>query len=246
MESKRKNTYIVIFVITTIICACLAIFFYLDGDKKVAKLKSEVTKVKENQNINENKKDVVEDDKDTKEVIKEKIVYKFQRPNIDSSKCINPYANGNYDIKRTADSSYGCYTAKINSKNEVELNIYWDAIEKRMGIMKPSTVSNALPTEKKLINNFQGNVTDIYIEKITDGVDEVLYFLMEDGSVEYMRMGTALQNDSYKSYGKLNGVKDVVEIIGNVILDGHLNYSIGLKQDGSFYDLTNIVFEMEK
>ena len=45
MESKRKNVYITIFVITTIIAAGLAIFFKVDGDNK---LKSMEAKVEEN------------------------------------------------------------------------------------------------------------------------------------------------------------------------------------------------------
>ena len=44
MESKRKNVYITIFVITTIIAAGLAIFFKVDGDKKVKNMETKIGK----------------------------------------------------------------------------------------------------------------------------------------------------------------------------------------------------------
>ena len=42
MESKRKNVYITIFVITTIIAAGLAIFFKVDSDNKLKSMEAKV------------------------------------------------------------------------------------------------------------------------------------------------------------------------------------------------------------
>ena len=44
MESKRKNVYITIFVITTIIAAGLAIFFKVDGDNKLKSMEAKIGK----------------------------------------------------------------------------------------------------------------------------------------------------------------------------------------------------------
>ena len=47
MESKRKNVYIVIFVITTIIASCVAVYFGIMGNKEVNDLKAQVEDLKE-------------------------------------------------------------------------------------------------------------------------------------------------------------------------------------------------------
>ena len=39
---SRKNIYIIVFVITTIVASCLAVYFKIDGDKKLANIESEV------------------------------------------------------------------------------------------------------------------------------------------------------------------------------------------------------------
>ena len=86
MESKRKNVYITIFVITTIIAAGLAIFFKVDSDNK---LKSMEAKVEENLGDNsaqESRIDVSLDNKTEAKNVETKYVF---YPEIDSSKCIN-------------------------------------------------------------------------------------------------------------------------------------------------------------
>ena len=57
MESKRKNVYITIFVITTIIAAGLAIFFKVDGDKKVKNMEAKVEESSKEVNTNESSKE---------------------------------------------------------------------------------------------------------------------------------------------------------------------------------------------
>lgn len=47
MENKRKNIYIVIFVITTIIASCVAVYFGIVGNKENVKLKQQINELNE-------------------------------------------------------------------------------------------------------------------------------------------------------------------------------------------------------
>lgn len=71
-------------------------------------------------------------------------------------------------------------------------------------------------------------------------MEPILFFLMEDGSVEYMHIIKALNEKEYKSYGKLNGVEDVVEII-EASTNRNGMCPVAIKQDGSFYDLSKLI-----
>lgn len=46
MKDKRKNVYIVIFVITTIIASCIAVYFYISCDKEKQKLSQDMENLK--------------------------------------------------------------------------------------------------------------------------------------------------------------------------------------------------------
>ena len=70
MESKRKNIYIVIFVITTIIASCVAVYFGVVGNnKKVGQIKNSVEEKIENETKEVNEK-VSEENKLSKEEAK--------------------------------------------------------------------------------------------------------------------------------------------------------------------------------
>ncbi len=70
MESKRKNVYIVLFVITTIVAGCLAVYFGIMRNKDVRNLESKIDEIlKEN---DENKIAVSEEKDIKKQLIENK------------------------------------------------------------------------------------------------------------------------------------------------------------------------------
>ena len=72
--------------------------------------------------------------------------------------------------------------------------------------------------------------------------EETIFFLMEDGTVEYIPLYYALKNNDIRSYGAINEVSDVVNLISVAAqpkdspVGGHLSV-LALKADGTYYDL---------
>ena len=77
----------------------------------------------------------------------------------------------------------------------------------------------------------------------------MLYFLMEDGTVEYMPIHKALKSQEFKSYGKLENVSNIVEIatgMAQANVDGSgngpgWNTVFAINYDGDYYDIGDIV-----
>ena len=71
---------------------------------------------------------------------------------------------------------------------------------------------------------------------------EVLIILLKDGTVEYIPLYNAIKNNNIKSYGKIEGITDIVRI-GTVKFNGTefggFMAPCAIKSDGSFYDLSN-------
>ena len=76
---------------------------------------------------------------------------------------------------------------------------------------------------------------------------DTIFILLEDGSVEYIPLVHAFKESvaTIKSYGKLDGVSDVVKFSMAAVEDGFSGYgtTIAIKSDGSFYDLSTILEE---
>lgn len=90
--------------------------------------------------------------------------------------------------------------------------------------------------------SFSKKVASVTVGGAGQGVgSETFFFLMEDGTVEYMPAHEAILNDDYRSHGALKGVSDVVQIVMAHVhyhnyVGGHAT-TIAITSDGSFYDL---------
>ena len=98
--------------------------------------------------------------------------------------------------------------------------------------------------EKKKVEGFDKKVVDTFISIAS--IDETLYpmilFLMEDGTVEYMKSGKCISTGNLKTAGKVKGVSDVVRIVGgSVATDYGGGYTVmAITSSGEFYDILNI------
>lgn len=100
------------------------------------------------------------------------------------------------------------------------------------------------PTNSTNTITFDEEVADVYFGgKGQAAGGESLYFLMKDGTVEYMPLLKALRDNDVRSYGKIKGVEGVVKLqmAGVSFADpsipgGHVT-TIAVKGDGTFYDL---------
>ena len=75
MENKRKNIYIVIFVITTIIASCVAVYFGIMGKKETEKLQAKVDELNSvNSDLDKNSQVVEQQEKVVEKVVEKAII----------------------------------------------------------------------------------------------------------------------------------------------------------------------------
>ncbi len=104
MESKRKNVYIVLFIITTIVAGCLAAYFKIMANKDKNELNNQITNLQSKIEELEKKENNVQvdnsnDDKDVQENTNndtEKVVEKGIVPIYDPNKMKNKPDNVEY------------------------------------------------------------------------------------------------------------------------------------------------------
>lgn len=253
----RKNIYIIIFIVTTVIAACLAIIFFIKNsndtenlngkidelnsniqakEDEIKNLNDQINEIKNTQN--DNNDETSSENNNTSENTENEVIYRYQRPTLDVNKCLNKEENVTYSFSRNA--SFEGVTCKITSPKEVAIDVDWSAIENFYGTNFSGQNPNAVTIDSKKIN-FSKNIIDVYIYSMGQGLgQESILFLMEDGSVEYIPLYKALEQNNFRSYGALEGVEGIVEILnGTTSVNG--NSSFAIKQDGSFYNLSPIL-----
>ena len=89
--------------------------------------------------------------------------------------------------------------------------------------------------------NFNKKIVDIFFGGMGQSVSgDTVFVLLEDGTVEYIpivHMFNHVQGDVV-SYGKINGVNDVIKFALASSSDGSVT-TLAIKRDGTFYDLWN-------
>ena len=242
MESKRKNVYITIFVITTIIASCAAVYFYL---------KASNNKLVENAEIKESASQTSEESIASEE----KVDYKYQRVGFDSTKCLNKkdsLMSYKKMVRTNFEDKFQCYVG--DDKKSVGLSIKYDFLENAFSVKLDKKKDQNVPDDlntyfNTTINNFSDEIVDIKASIFGNSIEGLsIIFLLKNGTVEYMPVKIAAQKNEFKSYGKLGNISDIVEICeGSVTygdaLPGGFASIFAIKQDGSFYDLAEYVVE---
>ena len=235
MENKRNNIYIVIFFITTIIASCLAVYFAIAGSSETEKLRAEVKELNSQNDKPSENSQVIEDNtqKQEQELVSQKI---------DASNCLNNEKSSDYNEFIGINKNVYGLSCFLGNSNEVilmlDMNYFNDYF--------PGVSSE---TEMKNWNlNFDKNVVNFAIGSFgRTNESDMLFFIMEDGTVEYMPIITAIKNNSIKSYGKLEGVSDIVDIkcITESVPNGEgWTTTAAFNKSGKFYDLDNILSKM--
>ena len=237
MENKRKNIYIVVFVITTIIASCVAVYFGVMWNKDKQTLEAKIQEMSSQSNMvnKEEKNDTA------KEESGENVIYKYTRPTIDLNKCINTEDDLIYKIPIAEASMSGLSCSVNQDKKSVVLGINWDAMKNMYQVDSPDDLQGNY--QNVTINNFSNEIIDVYIQGMGQSVgEETILFLMKDPVYKL------LKTKEYKSYGKLDGVSEVVDFsagAAGVYINGELGpgYQIivAIREDGSFYNLQPIL-----
>ena len=142
-------------------------------------------------------------------------------------------------VHRENDNKNGVFGAYINTENSgVELYIYWEFIGAYYSI------DTGGKTNRQLAHiTFDQPIADIALGESGQTVGgDVLLFLMQDGTVEYMPIVKALAENRFESYGKMGGLTDIVKFYRTDAIDNNGDFSgyittLAQKTDGQIIDL---------
>ncbi len=221
METKKTNKGIIITLIVFIIIALVECWYILT----IKKVIPDYLKIVKEEKVVEEK---VEANEEVKEEPKEEVDLSF-----DITKCQNCDDDFEYVINDFGDF----ITAELINDKTVNINL--------RDISKfDSSIQTSGQNEYTI--NFDKKIRNIYIIGYgLDAANETLIYLMEDGTLEYTPIINAVKNNTIKSYGTINNVKNVVSIY-NVRKDykgpvgGSTSY-LAQSSDGTLYDLANLL-----
>ena len=144
------------------------------------------------------------------------------------------------------------YNSTINirldeTRQIVTLNYNRKILSDTYGLNWDTTGMDEYTYEDKQLT-FDKNIKDIFYGGVgQDASGDIILFLMDDGTVEYIPVYQALSTsgiDGLVSYGALQGVEDVIKFYTAYAMVGLTgNYSTTLIQteDGTLYDLAPII-----
>lgn len=139
-------------------------------------------------------------------------------------------------VHRSNANGNGVFGAYIDTENSgVELYIYWEFAGAFYDI------NTGGRTDRQLARiSFDRPVVDITIGEHGQYVGgDVLLFLLQDGTVEYMPIVRALENQTFNSFGRLGGLTDIVKFYHTDAIGDASGYITTLTQktDGQIIDL---------
>lgn len=95
------------------------------------------------------------------------------------------------------------------------------------------------------ITGFSAKPTQVYYGEFgQDVIGRVILFLMDDGTVEYIKLMNMLENQTYKSTGKIQNLSDVKQFDVLSVSDtegGGYVTTIAIDKDGYYYDLNELL-----
>ena len=177
-----------------------------------------------------------------------KIEEKKKKVKIKLSKCLNTdeFQYSNFTEKQ---GDYGL-TIKINEdRKSAILNVDWKKFKsKDTGINKNySTKDN----ENILIDGFSKKIKKSFIGDYGYAVRTILFFIMEDNSIEYVELFNFNKSEyelnvddkNTASVQKIDEIEDVYKIYNAKVSPTRLGEKkvVGAKKDGTFYNLGNLM-----
>ena len=146
------------------------------------------------------------------------------------------------DVVSVEDEKYevnfGRYTASKDSYYDI---LYGD---KNTSIKLVRHDSNG-EFEEYLID-FSYDVVDVFVSGFgKDNKNDTIFFLLDDGSVEYMLIRDAIANNDFTSYGALPGLTNVAKFYNGNVCDSEGNNCVktvfAQTTDSSIYNLYDLI-----
>lgn len=230
MENKKSKTGLHVFVgilLGIIICGGVVFAAYSLGYLTYGS-QEEPTKVETN---NESKDEITEEDTSAGSLDFD--TSKIANSNADSYELQN--YNGTINVR--LDETRKLTTLSFNRKTLSDTyGLNWDTTGVVEGTVEDKTIT------------FNQGIKDIYVGGIgQDMSGDIILFLMDDGTVEYIPVYKALATngvDGLISYGALQDLKDIVKFYSVVAIRNPVGSSatvLAQTKDGTLYDLAPII-----
>ena len=231
MEGKKKNVFIAILGVTTVAAAGVALYFGL----KYNSARIENAKLQE----------IVNEPKQTEVVEKEKIVTEYAIPEINYENCLNSRESFSYlEVQSDSLDSYG---AILDQSGEYSVMIRLDANE--LNKIFPELIlydENGKSTSHiTRFHDFDKKIVKVCFGHVAQGItkNELVFCVLEDGSVYCMNLYNAISSNNYDNYTKLDEISDIIDVKTIVISTPGPGWAsiAAIRRDGKFYDLEEIL-----
>ena len=239
-QTKKKNPFTAI-IIVILILIILGLCGYIAWDKVLK------DKIMPNNNTTTTTSTTTTEKVTTTQVVDEK---DFDMTKFDDTKLINKISGVTYTYEIVPSTVNVSVDAKVNdNKKSVEVKINWADYSK---IYDDESLKDK-GTLTYTVTGFKGNVRKVYVSGYGQGTGyETIYYVMEDGTVEFTGIADSLSkngptnNDALKISGKIDNVTGVTQIAYATSAPKDSEYGaglavIGVRTDGSFYDLSRIL-----
>ena len=233
MEGKKKNVFIAILGVTTVAAAGAAIYFGL----KYNSLKIEASK--KDEVISESN----ENDTTPKEI--EKIVTEYGIPEVTTENCLNPKESFSYsEVKSDYLVAYGAYIYPSRDSS-VAISLDADLLNKTFPDLTLYDENGKSSSHVTRFHEFDKKIAKVCFGGVAQGIskNELVFCLLEDGSIYCMNLYNAISNNNYDNYTKLDEMNDIIDLKSiSISTPGSGFGSIAaVKRDGKFYDLKDIL-----
>lgn len=238
MQYGRKNTknktnliLITLIIILLIATIGLSVFILFNKDKLIGS--NQVTNSANEQKTQNLAKsnDITKVEKNEDVIAKEAGSQSNFTVNLDTSKIINTNRQ-DYHLKEVLREVAVMYVDK--TQKILNFNYNQEKAAKDYGIDAPKLATNSnISFDKKIVDILFGSTGQT-------SIGDTLFILLEDGTIEYIPLVHAIMHKQSlaTSYGKVNGIKDVVRLSqGEIGYQYSSNTVLAVKNDGSFYDL---------
>ncbi len=238
VEPKKKSPLGVIILIVILMIGCLIGGYFLN-ESGILSGKKDTPKEEKEPVVTNN--EVINNGEDEKEEIKE----------IDLSKSLNT-TDYTYSSLNDKDEAAKYYTLKVNEdKKSATITVTAEGGKVICESIKSTCGDKGYDIT---VSGFDKKIKSTYVGGIGQSVGStIFYFLMEDGTVEYVKLlnqKTDSNGTNYYENGTLekpqvvSGVSDVVKMYGansNAPQSTGSYTTLADKKDGSFYDLSKII-----
>ena len=234
----KKGTKIILLVIIILIIGGILIYGKISKKDDNNTQQDNVTT--NNESLNEIESVDIDEDINTLDNTENKDNIEIENIKFDNSKMKIKASGVEYtETDEINENSYGIKTEINNGKGYITTDVN-DELYKNV-------FTNATPLDKKEITGFKSDIISAYQASIGNGINApIILFIMENGTVEYIKTTDVIQNKKYVSGGVLEGINDIVKFasvdVKEVEGGGYISV-VAIDKDGYSYDINEILKE---